>query len=150
MIILLDLNYTLVANSPKHGQTPPRMEARLRDERYRQWLVELVRPHTVVLITARPESWQLRTLDRIEEETGWRPDDACFAPAGWWNPPAIKERLLQKSVFPVHGRHVRYLAIESNPRTRDMYARFDIPSFWVTQEGTCLTEGTRIVKRLPA
>ena len=149
MIILLDLNYTLVANSPKHGQTPPKMETRLRVERYRQWLVELVRPHTVVLITARPESWQLRTLARIEEETGWRPDDACFAPAGWWNPPAIKESLLHKSVFPVHGRDARYVAIESNPRSRDMYARFDIPSFWVTPEGTCLTEGTRIVKRLP-
>jgi hypothetical protein len=30
-----------------------------------------------------------------------------------------------------------------------MYARFSIPCFWVTEEGTCLTEGTRIVKRLP-
>lgn len=149
MIILLDLNYTLVANSPKRGETPPKMEARLRDERYRQWLVELVRPHTVVLISARPESWMLRTLDRIEEETGWRPDDACFAPKGWWSPPAIKEHLLHKAVFPIHGRDARYLAIESNPKTREMYARFDIPCFWVTQEGTCLTEGTRIVKRLP-
>ena len=73
MIILLDLNYTLLANSPKHGTTPERMEKRLADEQYRQWLVELVRPHTVVLITARPEAWQLRTLDRIREQTGWRP-----------------------------------------------------------------------------
>lgn len=29
MIILLDLNYTLVANSPKRGTTPPWMEKRL-------------------------------------------------------------------------------------------------------------------------
>jgi len=149
MIILLDLNYTLVANSPRHGTTPERMEKRLAGECYRQWLVELVRPHTVVLITARPEAWQLMTLDRIEEQTGWRPQDVCFAPRGWFNPPAIKERLLLKSVFPIHGRDTGYLAIESNPRTREMYAKFNIPCFWVTEEGTCLTEGTRIVKRLP-
>lgn len=149
MIILLDLNYTLVANSPKHGTTPVRMEKRLAGEQYRQWLVELVRPHTVVLITARPETWTMQTLDRIEEQTGWRPQDACFAPKGWWNPPAIKEHLLKRDVFPIHGEDAKYLAIESNPRTREMYARFSIPCFWVTAEGTCLTEGTRIVKRLP-
>lgn len=149
MIILLDLNYTLVANSPRHGTTPECMERRLESECYRQWLVELVRPHTVVLITARPEKWMIKTLDRIGDQTGWRPQDACFAPQGWWNPPAIKERLLKKDVFPIHGEHERYIAIESNPRTREMYARFAIPCFWVTEEGTCLTEGTRIVKRLP-
>lgn len=149
MIIMLDLNYTLVANSPKHGTTPDRMEKRLANEQYRQWLVELVRPHTVVLITARPVTWMMKTLDRIEDQTGWRPQDACFAPNGWWNPPAIKEHLLKKDVFPVHGEDARYIAIESNPRTREMYARFSIPCFWVTEEGTCLTEGTRIVKRLP-
>lgn len=149
MIILLDLNYTLVANSPRHGATPVRMEKRLAGEQYRQWLVELVRPYTVVLITARPETWTIQTLDRIEEQTGWRPQDACFAPKGWWNPPAIKEHLLKKDVFPTHGADAKYLAIESNPRTREMYARFSIPCFWVTAEGTCLTDGTRIVKRLP-
>jgi len=149
MIILLDLNYTLVANSPKHGTTPPRMELRLRDERYRQWLVELVRPHTVILISARPETWMIKTLDRIEQETGWTPDDACFAPRGWWNPPAIKERLLETAVFPVHGRDAKYLAIESNPRTREMYAKFNVPCLWVTSEGDCLQNETRLVKRLP-
>jgi hypothetical protein len=82
-------------------------------------------------------------------ESGWSPQDACFAPKGWWNPPAIKEHLLKKDVFPIHGDDARYLAIESNPRTREMYAKFSIPCFWVTAEGTCLTEGTRIVKRLP-
>ena len=149
MIILLDLNYTLVANSPKHGTTPERMEKRLAGEQYRQWLVELVRPHTVVLISARPETWMIKTLDRIERETGWCPQDACFAPKGWWNPPAIKEHLLGTAVFPLHGRDASYLAIESNPRTREMYSKFNIPCLWVTGEGTCLTEGTRIVKRLP-
>jgi hypothetical protein len=147
-IILLDLNYTLVANSPAHGTTPVRMEKRLAGEQYRQWLVELVRPYKVILMTARPETWMTKTLDHIKDQTGWRPQDACFAPIGWWNPPAIKEHLLKKDVFPIHGDDARYIAIESNPRTREMYARFAIPCFWVAAEGTCLTEGTRIVKRL--
>jgi hypothetical protein len=149
MIILLDLNYTLVANNAARGTTPERMEKRLASEQYRQWLVELVRPHAVVLITARPVTWLTQTLSRIEEETQWRPQHACFAPRGWWNPPAIKEHLLKKDVFPIHGDDARYMAIESNPRTRDMYAKFSIPCLWVTSEGSCLTEGTRIVKRLP-
>ena len=150
MIILLDLNYTLVANSSKHGTTPERMEKRLAGERYRQWLVELVRPHTVILISARPDRWLQATLVSIEQNTGWRPDAACFAPMGWWNPPAIKEHLLHRDIFPQWGRNSKYLAIESNPRSRAMYAMFNIPCFWVTEEGTCLTEGTRIVKCLLA
>jgi hypothetical protein len=31
-IILLDLNYTLVANSPAHGISPKRMEQRLAEK----------------------------------------------------------------------------------------------------------------------
>jgi hypothetical protein len=147
-IILLDLNYTLVANSPVHGSAPKRMEKRLADEQYRQWLVELVRPYTVILMTARPETWMMRTLGRIEAQTGWRPEDACFAPIGWWNPPAIKQHFLHKKVFPRHGEHARYIAIESNPRSREMYARHEIPCLWVTAEGHSLTNGMRIAKRL--
>lgn len=144
-IILLDLNYTLVANSPAHGTTPVRMDKRLAGEQYRQWLVELVRPYTVILMTARPENWTTKTLDRIEAQTGWRPQDACFAPIGWWNPPAIKQHFLHKRVFPIQGESARYIAIESNPRSREMYARHEISCLWVTREGTCLTDGTRIV-----
>lgn len=149
-IILLDLNYTLVANTPVHGSASKRMEKRLADELYRQWLVELVRPYTVILMTARPETWMMRTLDRIEDQTGWRPQDACFAPIGWWNPPAIKQHFLHKRVFRIHGESARYyIAIESNPRSREMYARHDIQCLWVTAEGRSLTNGTRIFKRLP-
>jgi hypothetical protein len=148
-IILLDLNYTLVANNPARGTTPERMEKRLANEQYRQWLVELVRAHTVVLMTARPETWMIKTLDRIEEQTGWRPQNAYFAPRGWWHPPAIKEHLLKKNVFPTYGGIAHYMAIESNPRTRGMYARLSIPCFWVAEEETLLTDGIRIIKSLP-
>jgi hypothetical protein len=125
------------------------MEQRLRDERYRQWLIELVRPHPVVLISARPDHWLETTLERIEQETGWRPQDACFAPRGWFNPPAIKQHLLKKDVFLVHGEHARYIAIESNPRTREMYARFGIPSLWVNSSGTSLRNERRLVHEFP-
>ena len=149
MIVLLDLNYTLVSNSPKHGTTPPRMELRLRGECYRQWLVELVRPHTVILISARPDRWLDATLERIEQKTGWRPGAACFAPPGWWNPPAIKEHLLHRNVFPQWGCDSKYLAIESNPRTRGMYAKLGIPSLWVNPSGTSLRNERRLVRELP-
>ena len=112
MIILLDLNYTLVANNAARGTTPERMEKRLAGEQYRQWLVELVRPHTVVLITARPVTWMIKTLDRIEEQTGWRPQDACFAPHGWWNPPAIKEHLLITRYNPARVNQGQMLSLE--------------------------------------
>jgi hypothetical protein len=114
-IILLDINYTLVANSPAHGIAPVRMEKRLAGEQYRQWLVDLVRPYTVILMTARPENWMTRSLDHIEDQTGWRPQHACFAPIGWWNPPEIKQHFLHKRVFPIHGESAGYIAIESTP-----------------------------------
>ena len=44
MIILLDLNYTLVANNPARGTTPVRMEKRLAGEQYRQWLAHYQQP----------------------------------------------------------------------------------------------------------
>jgi hypothetical protein len=57
-IILLDINYTLVANSPSHGTSPKCMEKRLAGEQYRRSLVDLVRPHTVILMT--PATSRLR------------------------------------------------------------------------------------------
>ena len=55
----------------------------------------------------------------------------------------------QTAVFPIHGEHTRYLAIESNPRTREMYARYAIPCFRVNQEGDSLRNEMRLVKRFP-
>ncbi|MEE4211282.1 MAG: hypothetical protein V2I43_18690, partial [Parvularcula sp.] len=79
-IILLDLNYTLVANSPKRGEPPIRPFIRqIEQEEYRQWLIELLRPHRVILITARPNRYQEVTLARIKEKCGWEPMDAYFA-----------------------------------------------------------------------
>ena len=102
------------------------MAVRLRTERYRQWLVDLVRPHYVILMTARPSRWREPTLARILETTRWLPQEAYFAERGPGGPPGIKQRILLAHVFPCHGRDADYLAIESNPRTRTMYARHGI------------------------
>ena len=86
-----------------------------------------------------------RLVRRIVRDRRYRNYSAATSILRWPKVRAGEE----KHIFPFHGEDARYIAIESNPRTREMYARFSIPCFWVTEEGTCLTEGTRIVKRLP-
>ncbi|MFW5883824.1 MAG: hypothetical protein ACOCVG_05590, partial [Verrucomicrobiota bacterium] len=77
MIYLLDLNYTLVANSPPRGERPLRPFTRqIEKETYRHWLIDLLQPHEVILITARPSRYKEPTLARIADQTGWQPMDA--------------------------------------------------------------------------
>ncbi len=133
MIILLDLNYTLVANSPPRGATPPPMAKRLQNETYRTWLIELIRSHSVILVTARPERWKQATLERIQAQTGWLPHEAYFAPPGWRYPPSIKRHFLLNCIIPNHPAGEPMIAIESNPRTRSMYSGLSIPSLIVNQ-----------------
>lgn len=148
MIYLLDLNYTLVANSSPHGTTPDPMTKRMQTEQYRQWLVELLRPHRVILITARPDRWKEATVARIVDLTGWRPMDAYFDDGVTRTPPAIKRHILLDRIFPKYGRG-DYYAIESNPKTRDMYATLGIPSVWVSKAGVGLRDARRLIKGIP-
>jgi hypothetical protein len=123
-IVLLDLNYTLVAErSPDASQAA---------ETYRRWLVPLLRDRYVILITARPHAQRESTLARIREQLGWVPDEA------WFNerdlpPPACKRDILERHVLPKHGRPDTrsYVALESNPRTAAMYAKLGIPGLRV-------------------
>jgi hypothetical protein len=124
-ILLLDLNYTLAES--RHGDRRP-MAERVASETYRGWLVEVARMHTTVLITARPSRWGVATLARIEASTGWRPDLACFNDARL-APPEAKARALDRHVLPRFGVDPGlYLGLESNPATREMYARRGIAS----------------------
>lgn len=148
MIYLLDLNYTLVANSAPHGTTPEPMQKRMQTETYRQWLVEMLRPHRVILITARPDRWREATLARISELTRWQPMEAYFDDGNIRTPPAIKRLALLTKIFPKYGRGDFY-GIESNPKTRDMYATLGIPSVWVNRLGTSLRDDRRLVPELP-
>ena len=135
MIYLLDLNYTLVGNSPKRGEPSLRPFIRqIEQEQYRQWLVDLLRPHKVILITARPNRYQDVTLQRIKEQCGWQPMDAYFAEINA-RPPQIKEHLLNTHIFPKYGSEGSgYFGLESNPQTRGMYAKYGISAIRVTDQ----------------
>ena len=128
-IALVDLNYTLVENSPKWGA--PKIYPFIRQieqETYRQWLVDFLRDKYAILITARPQKYREATLERIKLLSAWQPQEAYFAEISA-TPPEIKEDLLLRYVFPKHGRNGEdYFGIESNPKTRAMYLRYSIES----------------------
>ena len=124
-IALVDLNYTLVENSPKWGA--PKIYPFIRQIE-RQWLVDFLRDKYAILITARPIRYKEQTLARIFSQTNWQPQEAYFAEISA-TPPEIKEDLLLRYIFPKHGRNGKdYFGIESNPKTRAMYKRYDIYS----------------------
>ena len=129
MKYLVDLNYTLVSNSPKWGE--PRItpfSRQIEQETYRQWVVDFLRDKYAILITARPIRYKEQTLARIFSQTNWQPQEAYFAEISA-TPPEIKEDLLLRYIFPKHGRNGKdYFGIESNPKTRAMYKRYDIYS----------------------
>lgn len=128
-IALVDLNYTLVENSPKWGA--PKIYPFIRQieqETYRQWLVDFLRDKYAILITARPQKYREATLERIKLLTDWQPQEAYFTEISA-TPPEIKEDLLLRYIFPKHGRNGEdYFGIESNPKTRAMYLRYNIES----------------------
>ena len=128
-IALVDLNYTLVENSPKWGA--PKIYPFIRQieqETYRQWLVDFLRDKYAILITARPQKYREATLERIKLLTNWQPQEAYFAEISA-TPPDIKEDLLLRYIFPKHGRNGEdYFGIESNPKTRAMYLCYNIES----------------------
>lgn len=129
MKYLVDLNYTLVGNSPKWGA--PKIYPFIRQieqETYRQWVVDFLRDKCAILITARPIRYKEQTLARIFSQTNWQPQEAYFAEISA-TPPDIKEDLLLRYIFPKHGRNGEdYFGIESNPKTRAMYLCYNIES----------------------
>lgn len=122
-IILLDLNYTLISNSwaIRYERLPGKIEKR----QYEHELVELIKDNYIILITASPYYTSFDSLKHIEENTDLKIDES------YWNfgkrPPALKKYWLEKAVLPTHGDNPeKYLAIESNEKTRKMYAGFGI------------------------
>lgn len=130
---LLDLNYTLIGNS-RHGDRRP-MLTRIREEQPRAWLVDLLRDQHVILVTARPQRWREATLDHLRNVTGWEPQAAYFNTHDE-PPPAAKERVLITHILPHHPEAAAtLLALESNPATRAMYARYAVRALPVPKEG---------------
>lgn len=124
-IYLLDLNYTLVSNQKESHLIRP-FSARLEKEEYRLDLVEIIKDSYVIIITARPEYQKIQSLKNVLKKTAWNPQEAYFNDINA-EPPVFKERALLRFVFPKHGKEeVEYFAIESNPKTRAMYAKYGI------------------------
>ncbi|MCD7828117.1 MAG: hypothetical protein LUG85_06245 [Clostridiales bacterium] len=124
-ICLLDLNYTLVSNQQDTKYLRP-FEKRLAAEEYRQDLIDTIRTDYVIIITARPDHQQNQTLQNLLKKTGWQPDEAYFNDIDA-APPEFKESALKRFVFPKHGEDGSlYYAVESNPKTRAMYAKYEI------------------------
>lgn len=129
MKYLVDLNYTLVGNSPKWGAPMVfPFSKQIEQETYRQWLVDFLKDKFTILITARPDRYKEQTLERILAQTGWQPQEAYFAEIQA-TPPEIKEHLLLNYIFPKDGKEGKeYFGIESNPKTRAMYEKYAINS----------------------
>lgn len=133
LIILLDLNYTLVGNSSEIKFIRP-FQKKIQAELYRDWLVELIKDYYVILITARPDYQKKATIDSLKEKFDyWMPDEMYFQEEND-RPPIAKEKLLKKYIIPKHRLDSNFLAIESNPRTKKMYEKYQIPSVSVYDE----------------
>lgn len=139
-IILLDLNYTLVGNSTDIKYIRP-YQKKIKAEKYRKWLVELLKDYHVIIITARPDHQKQETIKSFKEKlNSWMPDEMYFQEEND-RPPVAKEKLLKKYIFPKHKENNKYQAIESNPRTKIMYKKYNIPSVSVyDEEGLDLKE----------
>lgn len=124
-ICLLDLNYTLVGNQQETRMLRP-FTKRMQYEEYRADLIEAVRGDYVIIITARPDHQMKATMENILSKTGWQPEE-CYFNDFDAEPPVFKESALKRFVFPKHGMNpIQFYAVESNPRTRAMYARYGI------------------------
>ena len=124
-ICLLDLNYTLVANQTETSKIKP-FAKRLEAEEYRIDLLEAIKDDYVIVITARPNYLAKQTLDNIFKKTNWKPDEYYFNDING-QPPVFKESALKRFIFSKHGEEGSlYYAVESNPKTREMYAKYNI------------------------
>lgn len=121
MIVLLDLNYTLVSNSDDKYRP---FSTQIEHERYRTDLLREIKDKYVVLITARPAKYTEDTLNSIFSKTDWQPDEYFFNSG--LTPPMFKEQVLLDHIYKDHGKDVELLAIESNPKTREMYRRYGV------------------------
>ena len=118
MKYLVDLNYTLVGNSPKWGE--PRItpfSKQIEGETYRKWLVDFLRDKYAILITARPTEYKEQTLARIFNQTNWQPQEAYFAEI-FAPPPEIKEDLLLRYIFRNTAKMARIFSVLKAIRKR--------------------------------
>ena len=136
-IILMDLNVALSSNFKEMRNH--NFETFIKEvETFRDWMVDLLRPEYVILITARNVKWGVPTLNRIHELTDWVPNEAIFNDTGisGSEAPLVKKKQVLEKIIPRHGDYLqKYYAIESNPRTREMYSSIGIAAYDCEREG---------------
>ena len=124
-LVLLDLNYTLIGNQEATRRL--RFPKRASAEQYRMDLVEALEGYDVVLITARPERHKADTMAVLVTRVVLNLVGAYFNTQDQ-SPPDCKKRIMHEHVFPAGHTPEACFAIESNPRTRAMYARLGVES----------------------
>lgn len=136
-IILMDLNVALSSNFKEMRNH--NFETFIKEvETFRDWMVDLLRPEYVILITARNIKWGVPTLNRINELTNWIPNEAIFNDTGisGSEAPLVKKKQVLEKIIPRHGDDLqKYYAIESNPRTREMYSSIGINAYDCERDG---------------
>ena len=128
-IILLDLNSTYAENAMQ-AHIMRKGIYNVNSEFYRKWLTSLLRKYKVVMLTSRPEHYKYETLKRINALERWQPENAFFNK--WRLPaPTAKEKMLHDYVWPEYGyvEDTKYIAIESNFKTQDMFRSHGIVSY---------------------
>lgn len=121
-VVLLDLNFTLIADQQVSRYIRP-IELRVEQEQYRMDLVEALAGGTyrVILMTARPEKQRAATLAAMSRRIPQLVlERACFNTMNEAPAPA-KLRMLKTFILPTGITASECFAIESNPRTRQMY-----------------------------
>jgi len=128
-VILLDLNSAYAANASQ-VHVMQRGIYNVQQEFYRTWLTTMFRHRAVVMLTSRPSKYQDETMKRILDIEKWTPGLAVFN--AWFLPaPDAKLKMLRETVYPTFGEPApgRYVAIESNIKSRAMFSQQLIPAY---------------------
>jgi hypothetical protein len=120
-IILLDLNYTLIGDQQTSRYIRP-IEKRVELEQYRMDLVEALAGYRVILMTARPEKQRAATLAAMSRRIPQLHLEAAHFNTDNEQPPDAKRRMLKTFILPDGIDPASCFAVESNPKTRAMYA----------------------------
>jgi len=119
-IVLLDLNYTLIADQQVSKYLRP-IERRVELEQYRMDLVEALAGYRVFMLTARPERQKAATLAAMGRRIPELVLERAYFNTHDEEPPDAKRRMLKTYILPDGIDPATCFAVESNPLTRRMY-----------------------------
>ena len=119
-IILLDLNYTLIADQQVSRYVRP-IELRVEQEQFRMDLVDTLAGYRVFMLTARPERQKAATLAAIYRRIPQLVLERAYFNTHDEQPTDAKRRMLRTFMLLDGIDPATCFAIESNPLTRKMY-----------------------------